>query len=698
MRTRKPSLSQHPRATSRLRRTARRVSLRLALLCVVLLKIVPSLDAQQRPVATPPSQESSVGLAARAVNQSRLPQKITREGVSVEFNIAPASAQPKEGAGTLLEGAQATVTFRIRDTTTGMPVTGLRPAAWLDMRDRASVPDPKRCRDKVESFLQASFAERADVDLNKYYILALNAEPNISVIDPLLGVGATKLFTLVPLKSPGADWTMSSDQRWLYVSMPLVNQVAVVDTETWKVVENIETSVRPTRLRLQRDGKYLWIGTDGVNLNDRSGVNVLDTATRKIVAQILTGAGHHEIEISPDDRYAVVTNRQDGTLTIIATASLARVKDLKTGASPVAVASSIQSRTVYIASESDGAIVAVDAERQEVVSRLAAKPGLVALRFTPDGRYGFVINRKEAVVQIFDAATNRLLHTVAVGPSPDQVSFTRQFAYVRSLGSEQVTMIRLAEIGHSSIEQSTTRFPGGQQAPGTAGQTVFAPALVNSPEDGAVLLANPADRVIYYYTEGMAAPMGNFLNYRRQPLALAVWDASLREAEPGVYRTTARLTGRGYYDVAFLLDAPRIVNCFEAVVAENPDYRRPRVPIKVEPLSGEQALKVGEQVRLRFKVTDSLTGQPKQGLKDFGVLTFLAPGIWQKRDWAQPVGEGVYEVSVTPPQEGVYYVFFQCPSLGVQYRQLPHLILPARRAAHASDAMTGKPTQATLPR
>ena len=70
---------------------------------------------------------------------------------------------------------------------------------------------------------------------------------------------------------------------------------------------------------------------------------------------------------------------------------------------------------------------------------------------------------------------------------------------------------------------------------------------------------------------------------------------------------------------------------------------------------------------------------------DMGVLIFLAPCIWQKRDWARHVEEGVYEVRVTPPQEGLYYVFFQCPSLGVRYNRLPHLILSATRDALVPD-------------
>jgi hypothetical protein len=44
--------------------------------------------------------------------------------------------------------------------------------------------------------------------------------------------------------------------------MPLVNQVAVVDTSTWKVVANIDTGMKPARVRLQPDERYLWVGND----------------------------------------------------------------------------------------------------------------------------------------------------------------------------------------------------------------------------------------------------------------------------------------------------------------------------------------------------------------------------------------------------------------------------------------------------
>ncbi|HEY9402652.1 MAG TPA: YncE family protein [Pyrinomonadaceae bacterium] len=651
--------------------------------CILLVACAYASFAQAQRSGMPPPAPSPQPVPASATAPtvppaSNAPQKITREGINVEFKVEPVAKT--EG---LLEGKDALVTFSVRDSATGQPVTNLRPAAWIDERARgATSTDARACREKVQSFLTAQLSQRPDIDLNSYYVLALNQEANISVIDPLLGFGTTKLLTVVFLKSPGEDWVMSADARRLYVSMPLINQVAVVDTATWKVVENLDTGARPVRVRLQADGKYLWVGTDGLNDATAGGVTVIDTATAKVAAHITTGAGHHEIAFSPDDRFAFVTNKTDGTLSIVEVGRLSKVKDLKTGASPTSLAFSPLGRAVYVAHEGDGRVAVVDAAGHAITATIEAKPGLAAVRFAPGGRHGFAVNPKENAVYIFDASTNRMLHNVRIADSPDQVTFTKQFAYVRALGNEHVSLINLSEVGKGTVEASVARFPGGQKAPGLASSRSTADAIVPSAEQNAVLVANPADKMIYYYQEGMAAPMGSFTNYKREPRSLLVWDASLRETAPGVYSTKAQLTARGNYDVAFLLDTPRIVNCFEMSVGENPAYQKKReVAIRVEPMLKERNLKTGENVQLRFRVMNPTTGQPRADLKDMGVLTFLAPGIWQQRHWAKSIGDGVYEINFVPPQSGVYYIFFQCPSLGVAYRQIPHLILNAEAAA-----------------
>jgi YVTN family beta-propeller protein len=603
-------------------------------------------------------------------------QKIVREGIAIEF-----SARPSERVKELEEGVEASVRFRITDNTTGRPVGNLHPAAWIDRKTIDFGPDDRRCREKIQSFLQASFGHRPDIDLNTYLLLSLNNEPNISVIDPLSGFGGSKLYTLIELKSPGEDWVMSRDQHRLFVTTPLAGQVAVIDTSEWKVVANIAAGPRPGRIVLQPDEKYLWVASD--DLNEKvGGLSVIDASTLKVVTRFNTGFGVHEIGLSDDNHYAFVTNKQSGTLSIIDVRKLTKIKDLKVGSLPTGVAFSPLSKAVYVINEGDGDVVVIDAQRNEIVTRIKAEPGLHAIRLAPGGRFGFVVNRRTNVVNVFDSATNELLHTIPVGKAPDQVSFTRNYAYVRSRGDEFVTMINLASLGKKGTETIITRFPAGQRPPQMSPSESIADAVVAAPEDGSVLVANPADKMIYYYMEGMAAPMGTFQNYGRDPKALLVLDRSLREKSPGVYEATVKLNGHGRYDVAFLLDSPRVVNCFTVTINENPELtKRREVPISIQPLPSESIAYVGESYVLRFKVFDVNTNRPRADLKDIGVLTFLSPGIWQQRQWASASSEGVYEIKFVPPQAGVYYVFFECPSLTIQFNQLPRLSLPAKDRA-----------------
>ncbi|HET6889940.1 MAG TPA: hypothetical protein VFH31_02465, partial [Pyrinomonadaceae bacterium] len=311
------------------------------------------------------------------------PQKIVKEGIEVEFTIEPLLR--KANASAVVAGEDAVVRLKIRDTVTRTPLTKARPAVWLSQRERPTPPTGDQCRSKVQSFLQGSLRARPDVDLNAYYILALNQEPNISVIDPLLGFGGSKLITLVFLKSPGEDWVLTADRSRLFVSMPLVNQVAVVDTSTWKVITNIDAGDRPTRLALQPDEKYLWIGNDD---HSSRGITVVDTASLKVAKSIATGAGHHEIAFGLNNRFAFITNRDDATLSVVDIQNLSKLKDIKTGSLSTSLAFSPLSKALYVTDEQNGSIAVIDAASHKLLTKVIAKPGLRTVRFAPGGRWG----------------------------------------------------------------------------------------------------------------------------------------------------------------------------------------------------------------------------------------------------------------------------------------------------------------------
>lgn len=601
-------------------------------------------------------------------------QRIEELGVTVECLTTPVS--PGADPSAIYAGDDVEVRFRITDATTGSPLPNLNPAAWIHHRPLDAA---ETCADKVEAFLGGSISARAEYDLNVFYVLAMNDEPSITVVDPLFGYGGSRLLAMVRLPSPGEDWVLSADQTRLYVTMPLINQVAVIDTGTWEVIHRVDVAVAPTRIRLQPDGRHLWVSCVTPSTDRPQGViTVIDRENLNVRANLPIGNGHHDIAISSDSAYAYITNDETASVTVVDATTLEPVTTLTVGMGAAGVAYSPVSRCAYVVDGRGGAVVVIDGRTHAQVARIPAEPGLGCIRPTPDGRSIFVASTHTAAVHVIDVARNTIIQTADVGPEPEQIAFSLNLAYVRSKGSELILMIPLDQVGTGG-RLSVVDFTGGHAPFGLAQHPSRADGIALAPSGLAMVVANPVDKSIYYYREGMAAPMGEFTNYGREPRAVMVVDRSLNEVETGVYGTTVKLDRPGKFDVVFLLDVPGIVHCFHLDVAHRPgadDDETQQKPIRIESMIPERRVTVGAPVKLRFAVTDTQSGQPRDGIDDLGILTF-APDGWQQRQWAESIDDGLYEATFTPPHAGVYYVFCRVPSAGLEYRDSTSLVLTA---------------------
>jgi YVTN family beta-propeller protein len=644
------------------------VALRLLLSCLAL-----SLFSMTAHASGPASASHQSGKDNQSKESGR---RIIREGIAIEFDIEPVGAS-KKGAQDLREGDDATIRLTITDTSTGKPLRNLYPIGWMDLRRDDAKAD---CTKKVASFLGQSLTARPEFDLNTYYVLALNQDATITVVDPMFEFGGTKLLALIALKSPGHDWALTSDQSKLFVSMPDANQVAVIDTATWKIISNLDAGSNPTRLALQPDEHYLWTAYNDP-AGAGSGVAVITTADFKVKAKMPTGRGAHEIAFSSDNNFAFVTNRDDDTVSVIDIRTLEKIKDIKTGPRPASIAFSKAARAAYVASEGDGRVSVIDGQSLKPIASMQAAPGLGQIKFAPGDRFAFVVNTEKNVVNIIDASSNRITQTVDVKEGPDQITFSDTLCYVRHKRSEYVLMIPLDQAGREGKSVPVVDFPGGQAPPGKTRYPSPAAGIIQAPGESAVLVANAADKTIYYYKEGMAAPMGNFSNYNREARAVIVVNRSIKERSPGVYTTTVKLKRAGLYDLALLLDSPRVVHCFEVAVASNPEMagQDNTVPIIIEPIIKDRVMLVDEPARLHFRLIDARTKRLRNGLTDLQVLAFLAPGTWQKRQFARQTGDGIYEVEFVPPAPGVYYVYLGSASAGLKLNNPQFLILEARK-------------------
>ena len=611
------------------------------------------------------------------------PQRFEQNGLAVELAIR--SLDSTHGKGDLLAGQSATVDVSLTDATTGAPVLGIRPRAWITGRPSKMVADETTCADKIRPLVSGQLGSRAEIDLSQYVVLTMNHDKTISVINPQVDFSITKLESLITLPGIGADWVLSQDGNILYVTMPDEAAVAVIDTRTRRLLRTVATGAgsRPGRVLLQPDGRQVWVGLDGA-----AQVATLDTATHQLAATMPVGQGLHALAATADSRFLYVTNSKSNTVSAIDTQTHSVAATIPVGDTPVTLTYSSVARRFYVGALNGNAITAIDPTEHRVVSTIPVTPGIVALAAEPQGRFVVAANQLESHISVIDTASNAVTVTAPVVKEPDQVAFTEHYAYIRGIESEKVTLLDLQSLRQGKA--TPLDIQTGRKAPSAAAEELgVASMIAPTPEGNAVMVANAPDATLYFYQEGMMAPMGTFSNYKRMPRGILVLDRSLREVSPGVYRAPITLTKAGRFDVPVLINQPRVVHCFQVTVEESPEQKsvaaRTRPPL-VRALFGKESIATHTSTALQFTLLDATTQQPVTGIKDVQVLLFEPPGTWQQRHWAKEVEAGRYTVTQSFPHAGEYRVMIQSPSQHLRFVDATSMVLTVVPSSKGSSS------------
>ena len=635
------------------------------LLALILLSIPLSVGAQQNELSGKPYR-----------------QAVINEGIQVMLSLDHIDQQKTPGI--FREGDDVRFRFSISDTLTKSGLSGAYPAAWMD-------PIPKvddECVKKVASFITGSILNQPELNLNVYYVLTLNTEPTVTVVDPLFGFGGSQLLALIELNSPGMDWVLSKDQNHVFISMPESRQIAVINTASWEVIGNIDVPGPPQKLSLQSDGQYLWAACQGdKGKGESSGFAVIDVASASLKKFIQGDEGTYDLLIREDDRFVFASNKNQDKLTVIDAHTLKTIAEIPTCHQPSSLAYSTEAQALYVISETTGELDVIDGEKHEIIASVNLEPGVCQIKFEPTQRYAFIVNPVEDIVSILDASINRVVQVGDMESEPDQINFTQNLAYVRHRNSELILMIPLANIGNENLPVSVVDFPGGQYPPGKMSMPCLASGIVQAPGESAVLVANAPDKTVYFYSEGMAAPMGNFSNYNQEPRAVMVIDRSLQEMAAGEYETIAKLRSPGLYDLAFFMDVPRFIHCFRINVLPNADKENTRAAdrlgaLVVNHLPPRRYIIAGEEFPINFKLTDRRSDKLMPGLTDVQILCMGNSGAVHFRQPVSPDSDGIYSTQAVFQKPGVYYMYVESQSGGLalnnpQYRTLHVIAAPS---------------------
>jgi YVTN family beta-propeller protein len=161
---------------------------------------------------------------------------------------------------------------------------------------------------------------------------------------------------------------------------------------------------------------------------------------------VLVGGEPTGVAVSPDGRWAYVSDKVSSNLVVYDTASLKTDALIRVGTSPWGVALSPDGSRAYVAANAEGVVSVVDTAARLVVATIPVgmTPGDLAL--DPSGKTLYVPSNGSGTVSVIDTATNAVTRIVTVGTQPWGMAVTGSAAFVANYGSGTVSVIDTTSI------------------------------------------------------------------------------------------------------------------------------------------------------------------------------------------------------------------------------------------------------------
>jgi len=258
-------------------------------------------------------------------------------------------------------------------------------------------------------------------------------------VDVLPATGNT--ITFADGARPYEVFVPSNDATKIYVwTGP---QLRIVDTTTRTLVGTIDFAGNPSAVVMSQDGRYFYFAktTTGTEFGPVTKVDLQTGAQTPIQGVVRQPSA---MAISSDGATLYVTNRIDGTVSVINTATGA-FYTIDTGLQSDAIAVSADGGTLYVGSIiNDVRVVNIAARTYTVLPTGTYDGQSVAIqRITVAGRYVYVTDTINDKVAVIDSNDNTVVARVNVGDGPSSIAVSPggAFVFVANGQSDSVSVI-----------------------------------------------------------------------------------------------------------------------------------------------------------------------------------------------------------------------------------------------------------------
>ena len=191
-----------------------------------------------------------------------------------------------------------------------------------------------------------------------------------------------------------------------YVSNERDGTITIIDTATDSVVGSIDVGSRPRGLRLlpHRQGLYVALSRrpDDLLASFEEKLAIISLRSRRVLRLLDVGPEPVNFSFVVGD-YAIVSNGNSDTASVVDVEGLRVITEVKVGAQPEAVATSPNGRWTYVTSEVANQVTVIDSQALHDTRTFDAGPRPKGIAFAPDGSTAYVTAEGGASVTIIDA-------------------------------------------------------------------------------------------------------------------------------------------------------------------------------------------------------------------------------------------------------------------------------------------------------
>lgn len=245
------------------------------------------------------------------------------------------------------------------------------------------------------------------------------------------------------------DATAADDGALLVVLNKAEDEAVLVDPDGYGVRARLPTGAGPHEVAISPDGRTAYVADYGRETPGNT-ITVLDLVDREVEAtwDLLNYTRPHGIATSADGSVVWVTAEGARAVLEIDAASGRIGRVWRTGQNVShMVARTPDERKLYVANIGSGSVSVIDRASDEVTT-VPTGAGAEGVAVSPDGAEAWVTNRQEGTISVIDVATDEVVATFSSGGEvPIRVAFTPDGAeaWVSNAGSDSVTVFRAGD-------------------------------------------------------------------------------------------------------------------------------------------------------------------------------------------------------------------------------------------------------------